>query len=102
MSHLKGGTRPEIDGAHYAFPCTCGHRTCRKWQVSGFADYQGDGGTQEESELVANVLNFAKDEARRELLMLFMRCAQPAKPQKPKHADHCECGECWQQMEGRS
>lgn len=49
--------KPEIDGPHYAYPCTCGHRVCKAWFVSGACDMQGVSLQKREAAFVANMLN---------------------------------------------
>lgn len=51
------GIEPNIDGPHYAFPCTCGHHACKSWMVANVADTQGVAFTQAQAVFVADMLN---------------------------------------------
>jgi hypothetical protein len=57
------GIKPQIAGRHYAYPCTCGHHSCKSWMVAGVAEVQGVSFTQAEAVLVADVLNIVQNVA---------------------------------------
>lgn len=56
---------PKIGGPHYAYPCTCGHKSCKAWFVAGFAEVQGVSFTRDAAIFAADMLNAREDGGRR-------------------------------------
>lgn len=48
--------------AHYAFPCPCGHQSCKNWMVSDVAAFQGVSFTEQQARAVAGLLNFMEEQ----------------------------------------